>query len=347
MIVLDPVTFGDVTCTRAAPASYFDRNGAQQTAAPNTLRVTYDQADLGKAPYALLDAGEVIGSGAGLVYSNVPIPESVYSATSTYAKDALVYDPASHSVFQSLIANNIGKAMTDTSAWTPRGVTNRWKMLDEYNNTQTEMPDEILIVLAPETISQGLYLGNVFADEVRISVVDPTEGIVYSETTELVQSTSGSSFFNWCFKRIKRKDYFGTLQLPVYAKALVTISIRKIGGIAKCGMCALGPVDEFGPTLLGMGLEGKDYSSTTFNMDGTSKTTLRPYAKRMTLDVVVDNHQIDYLNAWLFERRQKMLVFFGGGSFGSTIIAGRYGSFKIVIQYQIQSLMSFTIEGAV
>jgi len=347
MIIVDPATLGTVTCTRAAPAPYYDRNGVQQMAPANTLRVTYDPADLSKAPYVLLDAGEVIGAGAGLVYSNVPITELAYSFAATFAKDALVYEPSTEKVFQSLIANNTGKALTDTTAWTPRGVTNRRKMLDEYNNTQTEFPDEIILVLSPEAICQGMYLGNVFADEIRISVVDQVEGLVYSETAELVESTSGSSFFNWCFKRIRRKDFFGTLKMPVYANALITICIRKIGGIAKCGMAGVGPVDDFGPTLLGLSTEGKDYSSTTFNFDGTSNTVIRPYAKRMSCDVSVDNDQVEYLQGRLFERRQRMLFWFGGGPGGSTVVAGRYGSFKVVFQYQMKSLMSLTIEGAV
>lgn len=114
MIVVDPVSLGDVTCTRASSAPYYDRNGVQQIAPPNTLRVTYDPNDLSRAPYALLNAGEVIGFGAGIVYSNAPIDVPSFNATTTYAKDVLVYDPVLHNVFQSLVANNVGKALTDT-----------------------------------------------------------------------------------------------------------------------------------------------------------------------------------------------------------------------------------------
>jgi hypothetical protein len=346
MIIVDPVTLGDVTCTRATSAPYYDRNGVQQMAPPNTLRVTYDPNDLSKAPYVLLDAGEVIGPGAGVVYSNAAIDVQTYNAGTTYAKDALVYDPVAHNVFLSLIANNVGKALTDTTAWTPRGAINRWAMLDQYNNTQTANADEILLVVAPQAIAQGLYVGNLYADEVRISVVDLVEGLVYSETKSLVVSNSGSSFFNWCFKRIQRQDYYSTLKLPPYANALVTICLRKIGGMAKCGMCAVGPVDEFGPSLFGLSTEGKDYSSTTFNFDGTSTTVLRPYAKRMTCDVMVDNDQIDYVQARLFAIRQKLIIWFGG-PYGSTVVAGRYESFKNTIPYPKKSQMNLTIGGAV
>jgi len=346
MITVDPVTLGDVTCTRASSAPYYDRNGVQQMAPPNTLRVTYDPADLSKAPYALLDAGEVIGTGAGVVVSNAPIDVATYSSTVSYAKDALVYDPVRHNVYQSLIASNLGKTLTDTTAWTPRGAINRWAMLDEYNNTQTSNPDEIILVLAPEVVAQGLYLGNLESDEIRVSMVDRVDGKVFDAVASLIDSNSESSFFNWAFRRIKRRTYFFTLQLPVYANALVTICIRKIGGVAKCGMCALGPIDDFGPTLLGLSVEGKDYSSTRFNFDGTSETVLRPYAKRISCDVVIDNEQIDYVHDRLFEKRQRSMVWIGG-VYGSAAAFGRYGSFKTIIEYQMQSKMNLTIEGAV
>ncbi len=291
-------------------------------------------------------AADVIGAGAGLVFSNVPIVEPAYDAKATYAKDAYVYDPATYELFQSLIADNVGKALNDTSAWSPRGAINRRAMFDDYNNTQTTMPDEIVVVLSAEMVAQGLYLGNLDVDEVLVSMVDAVDGVVYSETTDLIESNSKSSYFNWMFKRIKRRTYFFTLDLPVYARGLVTVCLRKIGGTAKCGMCVIGPVDEFGPTLLGLSTEGKDFSSTTFNFDGTSKTTIRPYAKRMSCDVVVPNDEITYVQDRLFELRQRALVWVGG-PYGATAVFGRYGSFKNVIEYQMQSKMNLTIEGAV
>lgn len=291
-------------------------------------------------------AADVIGAGAGLVYSNAPIIEPAYDAKVTYAKDAKAHDPATYEVFQSLIAGNVGKPLSDTGAWAPRGIVNRRAMFDDYNNTQTVLPDEILVVLTPEMVAQGLYLGNLDVHELRLSMVDAIDGVVYSEVISLIESNSQSSYFNWMFKRIKRRTYFFVLDMPVYANALVTISLRKIGAEAKAGMCAIGPVEEFGPSLLGLSTEGKDFSSTTFNFDGTSKTTLRPYAKRMSCDVVVSNNEITYVQDRLFELRQRPLVWVGG-PYGATAVFGRYGSFKNVIEYQMQSKMSLTIEGAV
>jgi hypothetical protein len=291
-------------------------------------------------------AADVVGSVAGLLYSNVPITEPDYSAAATYAKDALVHDPATHNVFKSLIDANKGKALTDPAAWNPRGATNRWAMLDQYNNTQTAYPEEILIVLTPQAISEGLYIGNCEADEIELSVVDQSEGLVASEVMSLVTASGTSSYFDWCFRPADRSDYFVSTSLPPYANALVLVAIRKPGGMPKCGMLAIGGVDDFGPSLYGLSAEGKDYSSTTFNFDGTTNTELRPYAKRMSVDVQVDNGEIDYIQRKLFQIRQRPVVWIGG-PYGATAVFGRYGSFKIVIPGLKKSDMALQIEGSV
>jgi hypothetical protein len=288
-------------------------------------------------------AADVINSVAGLLHSSVAPTEPLWTP-GTYAQGVLVRD-ASHTVYESLTSNNTAQ-LSDGTKWGVAGVTAPRAMFDQYNNTQTTAADEILVALSPQAISQGLYLGNVDATEIRVSVVDPVEGVVFSEVASLISPSQGSSFYNLAFQRIKRSNYFFTTKLPPYSGALVTVSIRKIGSIAKCGMCAIGPSDDFGPSLYGLATEGKDYSSTTFDSDGTSSTRIRPYAKRMSVDVSVENSDLDYLHTRLEELRQRPIVWIGG-PYGSTAVFGRYGSFRNVIDHYTRSKMALTIEGTV
>ena len=350
MMIIDPVALGDVACTRASPAAYYDRNGAQQTAPANVLRVTYDPNDLTAPPYALLNAGEVIGSGAGLVYSNVPITETPYISSATYAQNAVVYDAATYLTYQSLIANNTGKALSDTTAWTPlKAVVNRELMFDAYNNTQTVNAEEIIIVVSTQQIAQGIFLGNVDASEVRVSYVDLYDGsVVYREVQSLVSSQSGSSFYNWGFKRIKRKSYMVTVMPPPYATPLVTIAIKKPGGIAKCGVCAIGPLVDIGLSQFGLSREIKDYSTTTFNFDGTSSTVVRGFAKLMDIDLIIGNDQIDTVVDQLESSfRQRPVVWIGAAAYGMACIFGTYQSFKAVIPYAVESTCNLQLQGSV
>jgi hypothetical protein len=293
-------------------------------------------------------AADTIAAGAGLVYSNVAITETAYSVAATYAKDAQVYDPATYLMYQSLANANTGKALTDTTAWTPMNrPVNRWQMFDSYNNTQTANAEEIMVVLSPQAISQGVYLGNVDATEVRISVVDLSEGLVYRETQSLVVPDSKSSFYNWCFKRIRRKSYLVSVGLPPYANALITIAIRKPGGIAKCGVCAVGPLVDVGLSQYGLSREIRDFSTINFNFDGTSNQQIRNYAKRMDVDVQIENDVIDSVTENLEAYRQRPVAWIGAKEFGSACVFGRYSSFKNVIKNVPFSLMNLQIEGTV
>jgi len=295
---------------------------------------------------AVTRAADVIGPGAGLIYSNVPMIEPPYDAAATYAKDALVRDPVTHEVYKSLMDANKGKPLTDEASWNSRGKTNRWAMFDDYNNTQTTSPEEIVVVLSPQSICEGLYLGNVDADEIELVVVDQSEGVVFSEVISLVTAGGSSSYYDWCFRPADRADYYFTVAMPPYASALVTVVLRKPGGVAKCGMAAIGLVDDFGPSLYGLTASGKDFSSTTFNFDGTSKTQYRDYAKKMDVDVQVNNGEIDYIQRKLFQLRQRPIVWVGG-PYGATAVFGRYVSFDIVIPGLLKSDMSLQIEGSV
>lgn len=242
---------------------------------------------------------------------------------------------------------NVGHAPPNTSYWNDEGATNTWKMLDAYNNTQTQNPDSIVLVMSPKTISQGLYIGNVDGNFVTVTVEDAVEGVVRTETQSMVISDSASSFFNWCFKRIRRKTYFVTTLLPVYANATITTTISKPGGIAKCGMFAVGPLVDVGLSQYGLATELKDYSSTTFNFDGTSSTIVRGYAKRMSVDVEINNELIDSVQEQLADFRQKNVVWIGTILRGSAIVFGKYSSFKNMIAYFETSKMALQIEGVV
>jgi hypothetical protein len=231
--------------------------------------------------------------------------------------------------------------------WLEVKATNRWAMFDAQNNTQTSNPGSIEVTLLPVNIANGVYVGNVDADSVTVTVTDAIEGVVYSSTQNLLQSNSGSSSFNWCFKRITRKTAAWFTDLPMYSNATVQITLTKSSGNAKCGMCSVGQVVEIGMAEYGVQTDIKDYSTTIFNADGTSETTLRGYAKRMSVDVVVDNDEKDAIENQLAAYRQVPVVWIATTLFETTTIYGTYSSFKTVIATLPQSRMSLQIEGKV
>lgn len=290
-------------------------------------------------------AADVVGAGAGLVYSNVPMVEPPYNVATTYAKDAAVYDPATKLVYWSMVAGNAGKALSDPAFWNKRTAINRWAMFDDRNSTQTSNPEEIVSVFSAQAITQGLFAGAMDASEVRVSMTHPTRGLVYSETKSLVLPRSGSSFFGWCFNRLRLRTWFLTLKLPVFANALVTVTIKKPGGVPKCGMCLLGPTIDVGLSLMGLSTELKDYSTTTFFTDGSSSTVERGFSKKMSVDIVVERDRVETIEDDLIKRRQKTLVFLGSTMRGDTMLVGRFSSLRKVIDSYPRSKMALQIDG--
>jgi len=294
---------------------------------------------------AVTRAADVVGAGAGLVYSNVPMVELPYNVATTYAKDAAVYDPTTKIVYWSMVAGNVGKALSDPAFWNKRTAINRWAMFDDRNSTQTSNPEEIVSVFSAQAITQGLFAGAMDASEVRVSMTHPTRGLVFSETKSLVLPRSGSSFFGWCFNRLRLRTWFLTLKLPVFANALVTVTIKKPGGVPKCGMCLLGPTVDVGLSLMGLSTELKDYSTTTFFTDGSSSTVERGFSKKMSVDISVESDRVETIEDDLIKRRQKTLVFLGSTMRGDTMLVGRFSSLRKVIDSFPRSKMALQIDG--
>ena len=297
------------------------------------------------ASYAQKREPDVLSPVPGLVYSSVPETEAAYDSALNYAKGALVRT-ANNEVYESLVDANTTE-LTNKLNWLNKGPTNRRAMFDEQNNTQTTANDEVIVVLSARTIAQGVYLGNLDANEVQISMTAPGRGLVYSEIQSLIKPRSGSSFFKWCFGRISRRNWFLTLQLPVFADALVTLRIRKPGNVVKCGMAMIGPAVDVGLAQYGLATELKDYSSVTFNMDGTSTTVKRGYALRMSVDLELENERVEDVQDALISYRQKVVVWVGATARGDAILCGKYSSFRKVIESVPLSKMSLQIEGVV
>ncbi len=233
--------------------------------------------------------------------------------------------------------------------WRYVSKTNRWKMFDSLNNSQTENADAITLELDPVLLATGFYAGNCDIDTWTYTVEDAVEGVVYSETQSTVISNSGSSFWNWGFRRIQRKTIAVSVLLPPYASATHSITFSKPGGIAKVGQCCIGPWVDIGLSQYGLGTDIKDYSTVRFNTDGTSETTERGYSKRMNVDIELPNTDIDWVQSLLAQRKQTNVVWLGTTNdiLESTCLYGRYSSFKNIITYVSSSKMALQIEGAV
>lgn len=298
-------------------------------------------------PVKLTTTGALpVGITAGATYYVVN-PTSGNFQLATTPGGSPISGAGSQSGTHTLTINSIGQQVTNASFWVRVGVRNAWKMFDDVNNTLTENADSISITLRPGGICGGVYLGGVDGGEVEVTMTDDYAGVVYHSTTSLIMSTSGGSFFNWYFNQQRRRNYFVALDLPRYYNAAITITVRRPGKTVRCGMVAVGRLTTVGLSLYGMGIEDKDWSSTRFNIDGTSETTVRGYSKILTVDVMVENDQIASQQEILRAFRQRNMLYIGAVEFGHSIVYGKYESLKSIMPNVSYSTMAMKINGVV
>lgn len=288
---------------------------------------------------------------AGAVLTSTNVPENDYapfSAGTSYALDALVIVVADHLIYKSLVASNMGNVPSATVGikWSIVGSTNARAMFDGKVSTQTSNPDSIVVEVAPSQIAGGVCLMNVEADTVVITSTDPTDGVVYPPYVMYAEkANSGSSFWNWSFKRIRRRTVFTIVDLPPYYTGVIKIEINKPGGIAKCGMCMVGPVEQLGFTKFGLTPGIKDYSTSMFDAFGNLTSVERPWAKKLNVPVEVHNSIFDDLYGLMVGWRAKPVVWVASTLYESTTLLAKFSDFKIVLDNPVMSPCDLTLDG--
>ena len=281
------------------------------------------------------------------------VPETDYSAWSsgtTYTIGQRVILTSTHKIYESLQNGNLNKdPATDTSSppyWIEVSATNRWKMFDTSNSTQTTNTNSIVVVITPGKVINSVSLLNIEGTSVRIKMTDPTDGVVYDVTTSLNNNGNINNWYNYFFNPIQRRTSHIATDLPAYGTAAIEITITNTGLTAKCGVCIIGSVQYIGEGInLGASVGITDYSRKEKDTFGNYVLIQRSYSKRAKFSMAVLNEQIDALQDLLVSLRTTPCVWIGDDNYTCTYIYGYYKDFDIVIAYHLVSDCNIEIEG--
>lgn len=227
-------------------------------------------------------AADVVGVGAGLVYSTVPIAEPNYDATVTYAKDAIVLDPATRMTYQSLIDVNKGQALTVATAWLPLGATNRWKMFDKAVNSQTAAADVLTVVIRPGELVNTLAMLNVAGASVGVAQSDSG----YNRRRPLVTHDVLSWYDFWYQEPLWLGDTVFD-DIPPYPGSLLTITVSSPGNQAALGGLFAGRAKFLGTTQWELTAGILSYSTSETDKFGNTTLVKRNNAKKMNFEVSI------------------------------------------------------------
>lgn len=284
---------------------------------------------------------------ATLISSNVPEADyPVYSVSATYALNAyVIVTTGIHKVYQSLVASNIGNAVTDATKWLDCGSTNRWKLHDQSVQSQTINTGSITNSYAITGQCNSIGFVNIDAASITVRMVDGVDGVVYDKTINMVSTSGVIDWYAYFFEPIVRKTDYVLTNLPAYGNATVNVTLMTPLGMAKCGALILGNYKNIGGTQYGAKVGITDYSTKTQDAFGNYNITKRGYRKTGEFSVSVYSGYVDQLQAMLAQYRSTPILYVGSDLYAATMIYGFYKDFSVTISYPTSSLCSLSIEG--
>lgn len=278
------------------------------------------------------------------------VPETDYTAWNsgtTYALGDRVIVVADHAVYESLQASNTNHIPSSSPTWWIKvSPTNRWKMFDTSNSTQTVKSTSMTYTIRPgQAITAFGALNIVGATTVRIRLIDATYGTVYDKTINLSALPEFSDWWSWFFGTRTAPSLSVQTDLPSFPDADLVVDFT---GTA---LLAVGVMIFGQSTAIGNGIEYgarvgiQDYSRKETNDFGDTVLVQRAFAKRANFDMKVEKSRVDAVQNVLANLRAVPCLWIGSSMYESTVVYGFYKDFDISISYPTYSDCSLEIEG--
>lgn len=318
---------------------------------PETVAATY----AGGTTYALGDRVGLapVNGAAQLIYESLsagnignPLPVPPATATAFWRYVASVYPAYSgavtyalgdtvssistnvHLLYESLVAGNLGNALTDATKWLhvgspkvttgdPYNSTNRWKMFDQSYGSQTENAESIVVVLTPGVLVNAMAFLNTEGYSVRLQ-----QSVSGYDETIVLQTHDVDNWYDWYYEELVNEDEAVFLDIPPYAASTLTVTIAAPNGTAKCGVCVIGKQKVLGTTQWGMSKEIQDYSRVIENDFGDVEMRKGQYAERLNLDVHLSAGSESEVFRQMKAHRSEPLVVIGSTDFTLSIVYG-------------------------
>lgn len=278
---------------------------------------------------------------------------SEWAVGTTYGDGDIVLDSRTqpYTTYTSQQAANTGNdpATDDGTWWVSNGATERWKMFDDYVSTQSSSAEFITVVLNITNIDT-LALFNLQASSIDVSLYDnATSSIVFTTSVDLT-ANNVPDWYEYFFSTVKfRTDV--KIDIPQYNSAILTVTINKTDGIAKCGHLVVGKAVTLGVTKYNPSIGILDYSKKTTDPDfGFTYLVQGVWAKKIEIDVQILNDTIDFVYSALADIRGIPVVFECNNittDHGTFLVYGFFREFLINVPTPTISYCTINIEGLV
>ena len=280
-----------------------------------------------------------------LVSSTATEAYSAYSSGTTYATGNRVTYLGS--IYESIQNTNLNHTPSTSPAWwTLVGPDNKHAMFDQQTGTATTAGTSLTVVIATGTID-SFALINLNADVVTITVRDGIGGaIVYQETVGL----SGGNVLSWYdyffLDPLLKRTQVVFQAIPPYFNSQVTLEFTS-AVTTSIGAAVWGSITKLGNTNYGASSGIIDYSKKETDEFGAITLVERPYSKRLTASVNVENFNLNKVQQLLYSIRAKPCVWIASDNpiyEEALVVYGFYRDFNTNIGYPSYCLCSLEIE---
>lgn len=277
--------------------------------------------------------------------SNVAETYAEYAVSATYALGDIVRSAATNHAYESLVAGNIGNALTDASKWLDLGSTNRWAMFDNVNGTVTTATSPIDVTIAVTGRADGVALIGLVGESVQIIVRNDIGVTIYDQTTSLISDSGISSWYDYFSEEIAYVSDVLATDIPLYTNVTVQVIISSASGNVACGTMVVGQVRELGGTTYGAKAGIQDYSRKETDDFGNYTLVQRSFAKRSSSRVVCENAQVDAIFELLAQYRATPVIWIGSDDYRHTWLFGWARDWAIEVVIASHSYLTLEIEG--
>ncbi len=276
-----------------------------------------DPAPLGAASTLQLLRPVAIGS-AQLRSSTVPEADAPeWQSGTRYALGARVIKAATHRIYESGVAGNLGNDPTGPSGlWIDIGPTNRWAMFDQALGTATQQAGSVKVTLDAGAVG-AVALLDVAGDTVRVQAPS------YDRTAPV--GPGALTFL----------DLTG-------AAGLVTVTIT--GSAVAIGTLLVGTIAMLGVTEASPTAAITDFSRKVVDDFGDVTIVERAWAKRMTANALIRTDAVDQVAGRITAVRAQPSLWIGQKGFDSLTVYGFFKEFSIEVG-EVVSKLSLSIEG--
>jgi hypothetical protein len=234
-------------------------------------------------------------------------------AATAYSIGTTVYLPLNYGEYQALTANTGKQPNLNPTDWKFVGTTNKFRMFDQFLNTQTSRTGTIEVSIAAYG-AEALYLGNIDANTITVEVIN-------LDTVQVIETKTYTTYrdvMDW-------QDYFygdwleDKVESIVYERTTLSqniafhIIIDNGVNDAKCGIFTCGRVKVFGNTRWEVSVGAIDYSTVvTDTASGATYLSKGNYAKTLDIDIFTRTGSANAVYKALVDARGTAVVFIPG-----------------------------------